>query len=83
MTERGPVFEDFADKVDEVFVIGQDGVPAIPLTLKGAELLKSGLRAARHTVAILTDYFRPRPAHSPAEPLPHGASGAWKSLPGQ
>ena len=39
MTERGLVFEDFADKVDEVFVIGQDGVPAIPLTLKGAELL--------------------------------------------
>ena len=39
MTERGLVFEDFADKVDEVFVIGQDGVPAIPLTLKEAELL--------------------------------------------
>lgn len=39
MTERGLVFEDFADKVDEVFVIGQDGVPAIPPTLKKAELL--------------------------------------------
>ena len=39
VTERGLVFEDFADKVDEVFVIGQDGVPAIPLTLKEAELL--------------------------------------------
>ena len=39
MTERRLVFEDFADKVDEVFVIGQDGVPAIPLTLKEAELL--------------------------------------------
>ncbi len=38
LTERGLVFEDFADKVDEVFVIGQDGVPAIPLTLKEAEL---------------------------------------------
>jgi hypothetical protein len=39
VTERGLVFEDFADKVDEVFVIGQDGVPAIPLTLKEAGLL--------------------------------------------
>jgi hypothetical protein len=39
VTERRLVFEDFADKVDEVFVIGQDGVPAIPLTLNEAELL--------------------------------------------
>lgn len=39
MTERGLVFEDFADKVDEVFVVSQDGLPAIPLTLKQAELL--------------------------------------------
>jgi hypothetical protein len=49
VTERGLVFEDFADKVDEVFVIGQDGVPAIPLTLKQAEPLNpafapSGIR---------------------------------------
>ena len=36
MTERGLVFEDFADKVNEVFVISQDGLPAIPLTLKEA-----------------------------------------------
>lgn len=39
MTERGLVFEDFADKVDEVFVISQDGRPVIPLTLKEATLL--------------------------------------------
>jgi hypothetical protein len=49
MTERGLVFEDFADKVDEVFVISQEGVPAVPLTLKEAELLNpafapSGMR---------------------------------------
>ena len=39
MADRTLVFEDFADKVDEVFVIGQDGVPAIPLTLKEAKPL--------------------------------------------
>ena len=59
MTERGLVFEDFADKVDEVFVLGQDGVPAIPLTLKEAELLKSGLRAAGPAAAVRADPFRP------------------------
>ncbi|MGA9431734.1 MAG: hypothetical protein WBE57_12255 [Xanthobacteraceae bacterium] len=43
MTERGLVFEDFADKVNEVFVISQDGLPAIPLTLKEAELLNPAM----------------------------------------
>lgn len=45
MTERELVFEDFADKVDEIFVIGQDGVPAIPLTLKEAALLNAAFAA--------------------------------------
>ena len=39
MPDRSLVFGDFADKVDEVFVISQDGVPAIPLTLQEAKLL--------------------------------------------
>ena len=53
VTERGLVFEDFADKVDEVFVIGQDGVPAIPLTLKQAErLMKVNGRDAHYPQAI-------------------------------
>ena len=39
MTEPGLVFENFADKVDEVFVISEEGLPAIPLTLKEATLL--------------------------------------------
>lgn len=43
VTERGLVFEDFADKVDEVFVISQEGLPAIPLTLKEAELLNPAM----------------------------------------
>jgi hypothetical protein len=41
VTERALAFEDFADKVDEVFVISQDGIPAIPLTLTEATLLDS------------------------------------------
>jgi hypothetical protein len=39
MAEKPLLFEDFADKVDEVFVISQDGLPAIPLTLTEAKLL--------------------------------------------
>lgn len=39
MTECGLVFEDFGDKVDGVFAVGQDGVPVIPLLLKEAALL--------------------------------------------
>jgi len=37
--ERVLVFEDFADKVGEVFVIGEQEFPAIPLTLTEAEPL--------------------------------------------
>ena len=33
------VFEDFADKLGEVFTVGEDGFPAIPLTLTEAEPL--------------------------------------------
>lgn len=39
MTDRQIVFEDFADKIGDVFVIGEEGVPAIALTLKEAKLL--------------------------------------------
>lgn len=37
--ERQLVFEDFAGKLGEVFVIGEPDFPAIPLTLAEAELL--------------------------------------------
>ena len=48
-TERQLVFEDFADRVGEVFVISEPNVPAIPLTLTEAEplparLTKPGIR---------------------------------------
>ncbi len=39
MIERALVFEDFADKVEEVFVISEDDLPAVPLTLTEAALL--------------------------------------------
>lgn len=43
MSDKQLVFEDFADKVEQVFVISDRDVPAIPLTLVEAELL-SGRR---------------------------------------
>jgi hypothetical protein len=39
MADRQLVFEDFADKVGDVFTIGEPDVPAIALTLKQAEPL--------------------------------------------
>ena len=38
MNDRKLVFEDFADKVEEVFVVKDADVPAIPLNLVEAEL---------------------------------------------
>ncbi len=39
MSDRKLVFEDFADKVEQIFVVNDVNVPAIPLTLADAELL--------------------------------------------
>ena len=39
MTDKALVFEDFSDKVGEVFPISEEGVPAIPLILQEAEPL--------------------------------------------
>jgi len=41
MNERTFVFEDFSDKVEQVFVLADPDVPAIPLTLAQAEPLSS------------------------------------------
>lgn len=43
MSDRQLVFEDFADKVEQIFVISDQDVPAIPLTLTEAELLSARL----------------------------------------
>jgi hypothetical protein len=39
MIDRTLVFEDFADKVGEVFTVSDEGGPGIPLTLAEAEPL--------------------------------------------
>lgn len=41
MSERNLVFEDFADKVEQIFVISDQNVPAIPLILAEAQLLSA------------------------------------------
>lgn len=43
MIDRPLAFEDFADKVGEVFAISEQDVPAIPLTLREAEPLNPTL----------------------------------------
>jgi hypothetical protein len=36
MADKLLIFEDFADKAGEVFLVNEEGVPAIPLTLQEA-----------------------------------------------
>jgi len=71
LTERRLVFEDFADKVDEVFVICQDGVPAIPLTLKEAELLNPAFAPPGIRPPFALTFFPRDP------PISRRASIAW------
>ena len=43
MADRVLVFEDFKDRVGDVFAIGEEGFPAIPLTLSEAEPITNRL----------------------------------------
>lgn len=43
VADRPLVYEDFADKVGEVFAVGEPGVPAIALTLKEAAPLNPAM----------------------------------------
>lgn len=43
MSDRQLVFEDFADKVGQVFALSDEGVPAVSLTLQVAEPLNPAL----------------------------------------
>lgn len=55
MTERLLAYEDFVDKVGEVFPIGDADVPRIPLTLAETELLKAyGLKPGMRQPFSLT-----------------------------
>lgn len=55
MIDRQLVFEDFADKVGDIFAIGEDGIPAIPLTLIEAEPLPERMakRGARPPFSLV------------------------------
>jgi hypothetical protein len=55
MAETSLVFEDFADKVGEVFAISEQGVPGIPLILREAEPLNPamGLRGVRPPFSLI------------------------------
>lgn len=76
MTERGLVFEDFADKVDEVFVISQDGRPVIPLTLKEATLLNPAFAPPGMRPPFTLTFFArdPVPAAKDAEGVTYWAT---------
>ena len=60
MTDRPLVFEDFADKVGQVFAVSEQDVPAIPLTLTEAEplparLAKPGMRPPFSLIFLAKD----------------------------
>lgn len=42
MKDRVLVYEDFAGRVGEIFVVSDEGGPAVALTLTEAELLRTG-----------------------------------------
>jgi len=54
-SERSLVFEDFADKVGDVFAIAEPGLPAILLTLSEAQALPAryGLPNARPPFSLM------------------------------
>jgi Domain of unknown function (DUF6916) len=55
MLDRQLVFEDFADKVGDVFAIGEEGFPATPLTLVEVEALPARMapRGARPPFSLI------------------------------
>ena len=55
MPDRSLVFEDFVDKVGDVFPISEEGVPAIPLILREAEPLNpaTGLPGVRPPFSLV------------------------------
>jgi hypothetical protein len=62
MPDRSLVYEDFADKVGDTFAISEDGLPAIPLTLKEAVPLNPafGLPSARAPFSLVFTAADPR-----------------------
>jgi len=78
MTERSLVFEDFADKVGDVFAISDDGVPPIALKLTEATPLSPACapRGARPPFSLLFVAADPRVLPQRLYCLEHKALGA-------
>ena len=76
--ERQLVFEDFADKVGDVFAVSEQSVPAIALTLTEAEPLSEryGLPGARPPFSLIFTGNDPRVLPQRLYRLEHGAMGA-------
>ena len=75
--ERPLIFEDFADKVGEVFAIGEPDVPAIPLTLTEAQPLpaRMGLPGVRPPFSLTFLGRDPRILPQRLYRLEHGEMG--------
>lgn len=78
MTERQLVFEDFSDKVGDLFAIGEEGLPAIPLTLIEAEPLPERMakRGARSPFSLIFLGKDPRVLPQRLYRLEHQGMGA-------
>ena len=78
MGERPLVIEDFADKVGDLFAIGEDGWPAIPLTLVEAEPLPERMakRGARPPFSLIFLGKDPRVLPQRLYRLEHDRMGA-------
>ena len=76
--EKPLVFEDFADKVGEVFAVGEPGVPAIPLTLTEATPLPAryGLPNVRPPFSLVFLGRDPRVLPQKLYRLEHAEMGA-------
>jgi hypothetical protein len=75
--ERQLVFDDFADKVGEVFVVGEQSFPAIPLTLTEAEPLpaRMGPKGVRPPFSLVFLAKDPRVLPQRLYRLEHGEMG--------
>jgi hypothetical protein len=77
-SERALIFEDFADRLGEVFAIGEPDVPAIPLTLTQAQPLPAGmgLPGVRPPFSLIFLGKDPRVLPQKLYRLEHGEMGA-------
>ena len=79
MTDKAFVFEDFADKVYDEFVISEEGLPPITFKLIEAELLpeRKGRTAARPPFSLI---FTAQSAQVPPQRLYQLAHGKFGTI---